>query len=63
MYLDPGLGSMIIQIIIAALATVGAALVFMKDHIRRWFGKKSKQTDKLEITEPENSDTTEESKK
>lgn len=33
MYLDPGLGSMVIQVVIAALATVGAAFVFLRNRI------------------------------
>ena len=43
MYLDPGLGSMIIQIAIAAVATAGAAFVFMRNRIFSWLGIKSKK--------------------
>lgn len=43
MYLDPGLGSMIIQIAIAAVATAGAAFVFMRNRVLSWLGIKSKK--------------------
>ncbi len=48
MYLDPGLGSMIIQIIVASLATVGAALIVMRNRLSGLFKKKAKASDETE---------------
>ena len=61
MYLDPGLGSMIVQILIAALATAGAAFVFLRNRIFGAF-KKKKQDDVQEETDTETVEATEESK-
>ncbi len=44
MYFDPGTGSMIIQAIIAALASVGAMFVLFKKNIVAFF-KKGKNKD------------------
>jgi hypothetical protein len=41
-YLDPGSGSFIIQIAIAALLGLGVALRASWGHIKGWFGIKSK---------------------
>ncbi len=40
MYLDPGFGSMLIQILIAALAGFGAAFAIFRTKIRAFFSKK-----------------------
>ncbi len=48
MYLDPGIGSMIIQIIVASLATVGAALIVMRNKLSVWFKKGPKSADASE---------------
>lgn len=40
MYFDPGFGSMIIQLIIAAIAAVGVVLGVMKVRMKGWFSKK-----------------------
>lgn len=61
MYLDPGLGSMIVQIVIAALATAGAALVFLRTRILGIF-KKKKQDDAQETMITEAVEATEELK-
>ena len=61
MYLDPGLGSMIVQIVIAALATAGAALVFLRNRITGVF-KKKKQDDAPETMVTEAVEATEEPK-
>lgn len=45
MYFDPGTGSMIIQAIIAALASVGAMLILFKNNIINFF-KKDKKNEK-----------------
>ena len=45
MYFDPGTGSMIIQIIIAALASVGTLLIAFKNNIINFFTK-DKKSDK-----------------
>lgn len=34
MYLDPGFGSMIIQVVVAAIATCGVAVYLMKSKIK-----------------------------
>jgi hypothetical protein len=39
MYLDPGFGSMIIQIVIAAIASCGVILLMMKRKIISFFTK------------------------
>ena len=43
MYLDPGFGSMILQIIVAGIAGVGAALFFLKDKIKSIFNKNKEE--------------------
>jgi hypothetical protein len=42
-YLDPGSGSFIIQIVIAALLGIGVAARMSWSKIRGWFGIKSKE--------------------
>jgi hypothetical protein len=42
MYLDPGFGSLAIQLIIATIATVSSMLIAMKKRIRILFFKKNK---------------------
>ena len=37
MYFDPGTGSMIIQIVVAAIASVGALFIAFKDSIKSFF--------------------------
>lgn len=44
MYLDPGFGSMVIQLVIAAFAACGAAFYMMKSKLKKKFGK-NKQAD------------------
>lgn len=49
MYFDPGTGSMIIQMLIAALASVGVFFVAFKSKISKFFkgiGKKHDKKDK-----------------
>lgn len=40
MYLDPGFGSMIIQVVIAAIATCGVVFMMMKSKIKAFFSKR-----------------------
>ena len=40
MYFDPGMGSLIIQMVVAALAVVGGYFAAMKIRIKKHFGKK-----------------------
>lgn len=40
MYLDPGFGSMIIQVVVAAIATCGVAIYIMKSKIKTFFSKR-----------------------
>ena len=44
-YLDPGSGSFLIQLLIAALLGVGVALRASWGRIKGWFGIKSKPSD------------------
>lgn len=41
MYFDPGIGSMIIQMVIAAIAAVGVVWGVMKLRVKGWFQRKS----------------------
>lgn len=52
MYLDPGFGSMIIQLVVALFAGAGAILLVAKNKVKNIFKKK----DKNEQTPEENSD-------
>jgi hypothetical protein len=45
LYLDPGSGSILIQIAIAALLGLGIAIRASWGTIKKWFGIKSKPTD------------------
>lgn len=49
MYLDPGFGSMIIQIVVALLAACGAVLILMKARIKVFFTKRKHKIDASEI--------------
>jgi hypothetical protein len=40
MYFDPGFGSMVVQALLAALATCGTLLVLFRDKIKLFFSKK-----------------------
>lgn len=51
MYLDPGMGSMIIQVIIAALAVGGSALYVVRDRIKNLWKRKQKRDDDKERKE------------
>lgn len=53
MYFDPGMGSLIIQAVIAFLAVAGGYLVAGKTKFKGLFGKKSKETS--ETTDKEGS--------
>lgn len=46
MYLDPGFGSMIIQVVIAGIATIGVAIFALKSKIRTLFKKDGKNQSK-----------------
>jgi hypothetical protein len=50
-YLDPGSGSFLIQLLIAALLGVGVALRASWGRIKGWFGIKSKPSDDDDDTE------------
>lgn len=41
MYLDPGFGSMLIQVVVALIAACGAYFIIAKDKIGLFFKKKS----------------------
>jgi hypothetical protein len=51
MYIDPGLGSMIIQVIIGIVAAGSTALYVLREKISRWVGRSSKEEDAFEETE------------
>ncbi len=49
MYLDPGFGSMVIQMIVAAVAVGGSTLVIARSRVKAWFtgrGKHRQQNDR-----------------
>ena len=46
MYFDPGTGSLIIQILVAFFASVGAVFVVFKDKIKNMFKRKDKNDKK-----------------
>ncbi len=51
MYLDPGFGSMIIQILIAGIAACGALLFAFKARVKAWWvSRKGKKTSQTKIT-------------
>ncbi|HOO79781.1 MAG TPA: hypothetical protein PLQ04_05280 [Lachnospiraceae bacterium] len=52
MYFDPGFGSLIIQVVVAGLAAVGACWAIMKGKVKGLFGKKNVAEDE-EATEEE----------
>ncbi len=41
-YLDPGTGSMLLQVIIAALAVIGGYLFMIRDRVKKIFTKKER---------------------
>ncbi len=43
LYLDPGSGSFLLQLLIAGLAGLGIAVGAQWSRIKRWFGKKKAQ--------------------
>ncbi len=43
MYFDPGMGSLIIQALIAALAVVGGYFAVVKNKFKKPFGKRDKK--------------------
>ena len=45
MYFDPGTGSLIIQLILAGLASIGAFFVVFKNKIKSVFKKKDSEKD------------------
>ena len=45
MYLDPGLGGMLLQIVVAIVAAGGATLFVMRKKIRNFFSKGSKSAE------------------
>ena len=54
MYLDPGLGSMIIQIVVAGIAACGALLFSFRTRIKAWWaGRKGKATEEMEHSNDE----------
>ena len=46
MYFDPGTGSLIIQLILAGLASVGAFFVIFKNKVKNLFKKKDSEKNK-----------------
>lgn len=55
MYLDPGFGQMIIQVIVAAVAAGGAYVLLFKDKLKGLFkrGKKGAQAEEVHSEESE----------
>jgi len=56
MYLDPGFGSMIIQIIVGAIAAGGAVLFTMRQRVGNFFGFLSRKNKKNNSEELENNE-------
>lgn len=48
MYLDPGLGGMLIQLVVAAVAAGGAVVFFMRKKIRALLSKDKKSDSALQ---------------
>jgi hypothetical protein len=46
MYLDPGFGSLVIQVIVAGIAAVSVVFFSMKARIKGWFSKKDNKIEK-----------------
>ena len=53
LYIDPGLGSLIFQAVIGAVAAVGGASYLFRQKIAKWFGRDSIKDDAIEETEEE----------
>lgn len=53
MYFDPGMGSLIIQAIIAALAVVGGYFAVAKNKFSKSFGKKDEKKSEKDMKEDE----------
>ena len=51
MYFDPGTGSLIIQLLLAAVASVGAFFAIFKGKIKRLFKKETKEEKKVKQNE------------
>ena len=56
MYLDPGFGSMLIQLLIAFLAAAGVMLGIFRTRIRAFFQRNKPVEDAKEAEESENND-------
>ena len=48
MYFDPGTGSLIIQLLLAAIASIGAFFAIFKNRIKRIYKKEGKDQKKEE---------------
>ena len=55
MYLDPGFGSMVIQMIIAGIAAIGAYLYIIRAKIKKLFSKKKNSHAEAKISPDETS--------
>ena len=51
MYLDPGFGGMLLQVIVALVATGGAILFAMRKKIKTLFSKSNKENESVVSTE------------
>jgi len=51
MYLDPGFGSMVIQVVVAAIATCGVAVFILTSKIKKIFKKRKTKNDAAEEEE------------
>ena len=52
-YLDPGSGSFLLQLLIAALAGAGIVIAAQWSRIKRWLGKRKAKTDVAEDEDDE----------
>lgn len=53
MYFDPGMGSLIIQAVIAALAVVGGYFAVAKNKFKKSFGEKDKKKSEKDMEDGE----------
>ena len=54
MYLDPGFGSMVIQVVIGVIAAGGVALYTLRQKIAKLFGRSPKENEQEELDNNKN---------
>ena len=51
MYLDPGFGSMVIQLLIGGIAAMGAGFFMFRKRIKEFFGNRSAEESTKEVND------------